>query len=87
MSKVLVENDDGTIVLKIDPAGLVSSFLQSVNNDTMWQPVLEVSTKKCFDQYDGANEGLHCSGCLFDFFVADSSQHFNFQLFLSNFIL
>lgn len=60
--RVLKDSENGSPLLEIDYKGFVGSFLASVDNDEMWKPVVEESLKKCYDQFNGANEGTACEG-------------------------
>lgn len=44
----------------VDPTGLAYSFLLSVGNDTVWMPVIEGSTQRCYNDYIGAVDGFQC---------------------------
>lgn len=45
-----------------DPQGLVNHFLLSVGNDSQWFPVVEESTKKCYDQFGNSGSGFESEG-------------------------
>jgi hypothetical protein len=59
---VLAPNDQNPEVYKVDYKGLIYSFLLSVGNNTIWKNTIETSSKTCFEQFDGANEGYDCGG-------------------------
>lgn len=69
MIKALKEKDDRSGLLEIDYTGLVYSFLLSVGNDSMWLPVVELSTKNCYDQFTGTNGEIVCDGLKFCYFI------------------
>jgi hypothetical protein len=60
----LVESDDGSGQLKVDYRGMVYSFMLSVGNESVWTPVIEISSKTCYDQFAGSEDGFFC-GSLF----------------------
>lgn len=56
---VLVEGEGDQ--WNVDYRGLAYSFLLSVGNDTVWMPVIEGSTQRCYDDNLGAVEGYQCN--------------------------
>lgn len=69
--KMLRDSKNGSPLLEIDYKGFVYSFM--INNDPVWLPVVEQSSKMCYDQLTKSNEGAFCDGWLkcfvFNFFI------------------
>lgn len=64
MLGMIKDSDFGSSIQEVDFKGLVNSFMMSVDKDIMWLPVVEQSSKMCYDQLAGSNEGWTCGGLL-----------------------
>lgn len=57
--RIIAESNDGKYV--VDPKGIAYSYLLSVGNDTVWEPVTKLSTQRCYDDLVGTVEGYICN--------------------------
>lgn len=46
--------------ITVNIAGLVHSFMLSVDNDPLWLPIVTSTTRRCYDDYVNANDELYC---------------------------
>lgn len=60
------DKEDGS-GLEIDYTGFVDYFILLVGGSEIWKPVLEASTKKCYDELNGVSGDYYCDGALFSF--------------------
>jgi hypothetical protein len=49
-----------TEISPIDPKGFVYSFMMSVGNETIWEPVITNAISRCFTQNEGNDQGFDC---------------------------
>lgn len=76
-----VNDENGNFLsADINVAGIIKSFLSSVDNDLSWEPVLSDSVTRCNDQYGAPGDGYDCGNTPKNFYkVVDCSYVQNFM--------
>jgi hypothetical protein len=49
-----------TEIAPINPKGLIYSFMMSVGNETIWEPVITNAINRCFRQNEGYDQDFDC---------------------------